>query len=244
MNMYGLIGFPLSHSYSVKYFTDFFTRENIPAVFKNFPIENIDLFPELLKENPSLKGLAVTIPFKKSIIPYLEKISPVVEATGACNCIQIRDGICTGFNTDIIGFEKSFMPALLPADTHALILGTGGAAASAAFVCKKNKKDFLFVSGKKTKAANTILYEEIDEKMMQQYSIIINATPAGQFPDENTAPNIPYNYITQKHYLFDMVYNPEETQFLKNGSKQGARIKNGLQMLEIQAIENWKIWNQ
>ncbi|MEO7210374.1 MAG: shikimate dehydrogenase [Chitinophagaceae bacterium] len=241
--MYGLIGFPLSHSFSEKYFSDFFIRENIPAVFKNFPIENADRFPEIIQTYPALKGLAVTIPFKKSIIPFLEKISQEAEETGACNCIKIRDGKCTGFNTDIIGFEKSFIPAILPTDKKALILGTGGASAAAVFVCKKNKIDFLFVSRKKNEKKNTINYEEIDENIMQQYSILINATPVGQVPEINAAPNIPYRFLTQKHYLFDMIYNPAETQFLKNGLSHGARIKNGLQMLEIQAMENWKIWN-
>ena len=243
MNMYGLIGYPLTHSFSEKYFMDFFKRENIPAFFKNLPIESADRFPELILTNSSLKGLAVTIPYKKSIIPFLEKISLEVHETGACNCIRIRNGKCTGFNTDIIGFEKSFMPAIPPLDKYALILGTGGAAAAAAFVCKKNKIDFLFVSRKKISKIDTITYEVIDENIMQKYSIIINATPVGQFPEINAAPNIPYQFLTQKHYLFDMVYNPGQTQFLKNGLSHGARIKNGLQMLEIQAMENWKIWN-
>ncbi len=243
MNMYGLIGFPLTHSFSEKYFTNFFRRENIPAVFKNFPIEHVERFRELIQKNSSLKGLAVTIPFKKSIIPFLVKISPEVKETGACNCIKILDGKCIGYNTDIIGFENSFMPAISSLDKYALILGTGGAAAAAVYVCKKNKIDFLFVSRKKNDKKNTINYEEIDENIMQQYSIIINATPVGQFPEIKAAPNIPYKFLTQKHYLFDMIYNPAETQFLLNGLSHGARIKNGLQMLEIQAKENWKIWN-
>ncbi len=243
MNMYGLIGFPLTHSFSEKYFMDFFKQENIPAVFKNFPLESVDRFPELILTNSSLKGLAVTIPYKKSIIPFLEKISPGVQATGACNCIQIRNGKCSGFNTDIVGFEKSFMPAILPTDRYSLILGNGGAAAAAAYVCKKNKIDYQFVSRKKTNERTTINYEELDENTMQQFSIIINATPVGQFPEINAAPNIPYKFLTQKHYLFDMIYNPAQTQFLRNGLSYGTRIKNGLQMLEIQAKENWKIWN-
>lgn len=243
MNIYGLIGFPLSHSFSEKYFTEFFKKEKIAAIFKNFSIENLEQFNEIIHLNNEIKGLAITIPYKKSILPFLDIISPEVQHTGACNCIQIRDGKCIGFNTDIIGFEKSFLPLLNPQDTHALILGTGGAAVAAAYVLKKNKIQFLFVSRKKYNAENTITYDDLDENILQQFTIIINATQVGQFPNMTSAPNIPYQFITPQHFLFDMIYNPAETQFLKNGLMRSARIKNGLEMLKIQAMENWRIWN-
>ncbi|MBS1730364.1 MAG: shikimate dehydrogenase [Bacteroidetes bacterium] len=241
MKTYGLIGFPLAHSFSEKFFTDFFKTHEIPAVFKNFPLENAAEFPLLIESNPEINGLAVTIPLKKSILPFIEKKSSEVQQSGACNCIKIKDGKTIGYNTDIVGFEQSFMPHILPHDKHVLILGTGGAAAAAAYVCKKNNIDFLYVSRRKKE--NAITYEEIDENCMKKFSVIINATPIGQFPDVQDFPSIPYHLIHQKHYCFDMIYNPAHTQFLIKSAAHGARIQNGRQMLEIQAKENWKIWS-
>ncbi|MFY7651193.1 MAG: shikimate dehydrogenase family protein [Chitinophagaceae bacterium] len=239
---YGLIGYPLSHSFSKKYFDEKFAIENIQmAFFHQFPITNIQLLPTVLA-TPNLKGFAITIPYKKVIIPYLHWASDAVNKMGACNCVKIKDGKLLGFNTDIIGFEKSFQPLLQPNHKKALILGTGGAAAAVAFVLQKLAIPFKYVSRKP--AANQFAYEELTAAVFNEYPIIINTTPLGTYPDVNTKPSIPYHLLNTNNYLYDLVYNPSVTAFLQEGINKGCTTKNGYDMLILQAEENWKIWNE
>lgn len=242
MRRYGLIGFPLSHSFSQKYFTEKFEREKITdAEFVNFSIPEVEDVEKIFSSDNSLKGLAVTIPYKKSILPYLDELSNEVKHIKACNCIKIDNGKKTGFNTDIIGFQKSFIKKLQPHHTRALILGTGGASLAVEFVLKELGIEYLFVS--RSASANAITYADLKKEIFLRYNIIINCTPLGTFPNVDDAPALPYQFLNKAHYLFDLVYNPPLTQFLKFGKKTGAIFQNGYEMLEIQAEENWKIWN-
>ena len=243
MRLFAIIGYPLSHSFSQKYFTEKFARENIAdAVFEIYPIPEISLLSEILKSRKDLSGFCVTIPYKKAILGFLDQQSDAVRQMGACNCVKIQGNTLIGFNTDVIGFEKSFAPQLLPYHTKALILGTGGAAAAVEFVLQKLQISYRFVSRQKT-TANLLTYEDLDESILDEYTVIINSTPLGTYPDTDEAPELPYHLLTAKHYLFDLVYNPPLTKFLQLGALQGAIIKNGYDMLVIQAEENWKIWN-
>ncbi len=241
---YGLIGYPLSHSFSQKYFTEKFEREGIPdAVFHVFAIPSIDKLPQLLKEHPLLKGFSITIPYKRSVIEYLDGVSTAVKEMNACNCVKIKEGKLYGYNTDIVGYKESFIKHLKPYHTKALILGTGGASSAVEFVLKKLHIDYIFVSRKKDASKNIAGYADVNEALLQEYKIIINTTPLGTYPDVNDAPNIPYHLLTPQHYLFDLVYNPAKTKFLALGEQQGATIQNGYEMLVLQSEENWKIWN-
>jgi shikimate dehydrogenase len=244
MKIYGLIGNPLSHSFSKKYFTEKFGNENIKDCgYQNFEIKNLQVEIPDLKNNPLISGLNVTIPYKSEIIQYLDTVSKECHEINACNCIKTDDGKWTGYNTDTTGFEKSFVPYLQPHNTKALILGTGGSSKAIAYVLKKIKIDFLFVSRKKDISADIINYESISSLMMREYSIMINTTPAGMFPNVDDYPQLPYGYVSEKHYFFDLVYNPSKTIFLSKAEEMGAVIKNGADMLTIQADESWKIWN-
>jgi shikimate dehydrogenase len=244
MNVYALIGFPLSHSFSEKYFTEKFKQEGITdAIFKNFSIENIDRLPEVLKEK-NLKGLAVTIPYKKAVIPFLGEASSTVQQIGACNCIRIEKDKLIGFNTDVDGFEKSFVKQLKPHHKNALILGTGGAAAAVEFVLRKLKMNLRFVSRTGSAKKDVFSYDDLDDEVLKEYTVIINCTPLGTYPENDTYPAIPYNLLTPQHYLFDLVYNPPKTKFLQLGEQQGTAIQNGYEMLVLQAEENWRIWNE
>lgn len=239
---YGLIGYPLSHSFSKKYFTEKFERESIAGhVYELFPIESITRLPEILSNNPSLAGLNVTIPYKEQVIDYLDTCSSVVEEIGACNCIKIKEGKLTGYNTDVIGFSRSLEPKLKTSHKKALVLGTGGAAKAVYYVLKQKGIEFLQVSRKRSDLS--ISYEDIDEQMIKEYTLIINTTPLGMHPDVDKAPDIPYQFLGQEHYLFDLVYNPPITKFLSEGKKRGAEIENGADMLVIQAEASWDIWN-
>jgi len=247
---FGLIGYPLGHSFSQKYFTEKFKRENITdAEFKNFPLEDVSDFPKLIENNPSLRGLSVTIPYKEEIIKFLNEVDDVVKEVGAVNCIKVSlmtdDGrpMLKGFNTDVFGFEKSLLPLLKSQHTKALILGTGGASKAVKHVLKKSGIEFSFVSRSQQPEAGSINYNNLDSKIISTHTLIINATPLGMFPDVNSYPQIPYEYLTEKHLLYDLVYNPEETLFLKKGKERGAQIKNGLEMLQMQADKAWEIWN-
>ncbi len=240
MKKYGLIGFPLNHSFSKKYFEDKFERECINSRFELYPIADLKYLPALLRAEPLLQGLAVTIPHKEKIIDVLQETDPAVSMIGAVNCIKISGGILKGFNTDVIGFERSLFPLLKSYHTQALILGTGGASRAVQFVLKKLHITFALVSAS---AKSNLSYQDINESYMNKYLLIINCTPLGMFPDIKMKPSIPYQFITNRHLLFDMVYNPEETAFLQEGRKHDAQIKNGLEMLYIQAEENWRIWN-
>lgn len=242
MKLFGLIGHPLSHSFSRKYFTEKFEKEGITAhEYLLFPIPQVDELKKLLLDHPGLKGLNVTIPYKEQVIPFLDELSPVVEQVGACNCIKIEDGRLIGFNTDVIGFKQTLAPHLKPHHNKALVLGTGGAAKAVCYVLQELKIDYTMVSRKLSE--NTIAYEMIDEKVIEEHTLIINTTPLGMHPQVEAAPQLPYECLSLAHYLYDLVYNPAPTLFLKKGMEMGATTENGSNMLVIQAEESWKIWN-
>lgn len=242
MKTYGIIGYPLTHSSSKQYFTDKINKEGInDAAFHTFPLNSIEAFPALLQRNPSLIGLAVTIPYKEQVLPYIDHLSESVKQVGAANCIKINNGILYAFNTDITGFEQSFIKKLPPGHKKALVLGTGGASKAVQFVLKKLGVEFLIVS--RNTGEHHIGYAGIDANILQDHKIIINSTPLGMLPDADTFPDIPYHLLTPEHYLFDLVYKPLKTKFLQKGEQQGAIIENGMEMLFIQAEENWRIWN-
>ena len=250
MRQFGLIGYPLSHSFSQKFFTEKFLQENIINVkYDNFPIASIESFAGLWKENPNLEGLNVTIPYKKEVIPFLDHSSAVVQEIHACNCIRKFNNELYGYNTDVIGFEKSLLPFLQPHHTHALILGTGGASAAVQWVLQKLNIQFQLVSrNTNTIEANTemkasLSYDQLAASVIESHTLIINTSPLGMYPNTNEAPPIAYEGITAQHHLYDLVYNPIETLFMKNGLEKGATVQNGLAMLHIQAEESWAIWN-
>jgi len=244
MKVFGLIGYPLGHSFSKQYFTEKFEREGIKDCrFECFPIPSVDEFPALLKANPGLQGLCVTIPYKEKVLAFVDKISEEVNAIGASNSIKITDGKLTAYNTDITGFERSFKKLLQPHHTQALVLGTGGAAKAVQYVLAKLAINFLTVSRNQHAAPGYVSYDKIDERIMSEYPVIINCSPVGMYPNENTAPAIPYQLITPAHYLYDLVYKPAKTLFLQEGEKRGAVIENGYEMLLVQAEESWRIWN-
>jgi len=237
-----LVGHPLTHSFSKQYFDNKFKKDGLVDVFfELFDIENIDQIKNIIS-NKFVKGFAITIPYKQQIIPYLHSIDKVVEQTNACNCVKIIDNKLIGFNTDVIGFEQSLVVDLKPFHTKALVLGNGGAAAAIKFVLDKLDIEFKTVSRQKNNA--DFKYEELDESIVQSHKLIINTTPLGTYPNLESYPNISYQYLTKEHYLFDLVYNPSLTTFMKKGLQQNAYIKNGYEMLVIQAEENWKIWNE
>ena len=250
MRQFGLIGYPLSHSFSQKFFTEKFLQENIVnAKYDNFPIPSIESFAGLWKENPNLEGLNVTIPYKKEVIPFLQHSSAVVQEINACNCIRKFNNELYGYNTDVIGFEKSLLPFLKPHHTQALILGTGGASAAVQWVLQKLNIQFQLVSrNTNTIEANTemkasLSYDQLAASVIESHTLIINTSPLGMYPNTNEAPPIAYEGITAQHHLYDLVYNPIETLFMKNGLAKGATVQNGLAMLHIQAEESWAIWN-
>lgn len=244
MKIYGLIGKTLIHSFSQKYFTEKFQKENIPGCqYRNFEIKNPEHEISLLKKMEGLAGLNVTIPYKKEIIFYCDLLSFECQQIQATNCIRIKDGMWTAFNTDIIGFERSFYPSLKPHQKKALILGTGGASEAVAFVLKKLDIPYLFVSRKSANSGRSIGYNKIDKQILEEYPVVINTTPLGMYPDINTFPALPYQFVSEKNYFFDLVYNPQKTIFLAKAEEMGATIKNGEEMLVIQAEESWRIWN-
>ena len=242
MNLFGLTGYPLGHSFSKEYFNNKFETEGREdCYFDLFPLERIDMLPGLLQSQPSLKGLAVTIPYKESVMPYLQNISDEAKAIGAVNCIEFLPSGLKGHNTDIIGFAQSFTPLLQPNHSKALVLGTGGASKAVQYVLKTSGIPFLLVS--RTPDQGNISYTDISQALLNEYHIIINSTPLGMSPNEGAAPLLPYHFIGSNHYLYDLVYKPAETKFLQEGKSRGAVIKNGYEMLLLQAEENWKIWN-
>lgn len=243
MKEYGLIGYPLSHSFSKKYFTEKFIREDIAdAVFHNFSIPSILGLAEVLQQHPLLKGFSVTIPYKKQVLDFLYESTSAVKTMQACNCVCVRNEKLYGYNTDVVGFEHSFAPLLQPHHTHALILGTGGAASAVKYVLDKLHISWLNVSRNADKGNNIISYADIDEQLLAKYNVVINCTPLGTYPNVDEAPALPYEFLNASHYLFDLVYNPSETKFLSLGKEHGCIIKNGYDMLAIQAEENWKLW--
>ena len=242
MRQFGLIGYPLSHSFSKGYFAEKFQKEGIAdCQYDVFPVADIEDFVELCEQHKNLAGLNVTIPYKEKIIPFLDELNEEAAAIGAVNTIKFINGKKIGYNSDCYGFEMSLKPLLKPYHTNALILGTGGASKAVEYVLKKLGISFQYVS--RNKSANTINYDELDEHIIHHSKLIINSTPLGMYPDIENSPDIPYDFITDKHLLYDLIYNPEETQFLKKGKQHGAQTKNGLEMLYLQAEKSWKIWN-
>lgn len=242
MRHFGLIGYPLSHSFSKKYFSEKFQREHITdCVYENYPLPSIHLFPQLIEKEP-VEGLNVTIPYKESVIPYLDYLDPAAEKIAAVNCIHFKDEKSTGFNTDIIGFGRSLKQALQAHHRHALILGTGGASKAVAFVLSDLNISFQFVS--RHKKGNHFTYADLNENIIRRHTLIINTTPLGTSPDVNNYPDIPYRFLSNEHLLYDLIYNPPETLFLQKGKERGAVIKNGYEMLQLQAEASWEIWNR
>lgn len=243
MKKLGLIGKNINYSFSQNYFKKKFEVEQINTIYsyQNFDIENINQFPEILKKNPELIGLNVTIPYKQSIIPFLDELSVNAKEIGAVNTIKITStGKLIGDNTDYLGFNKSLEPLLKNYHEKALILGTGGAAKAISFGLKKLNIESKFVS--RNAEYGSLSYQELNQEIFNDYQIIINCTPLGTFPDVELLPNIPYQFFTPKHIAFDLIYNPEKTQFLTRAESNGAVIKNGYDMLVYQADEAWKIW--
>ena len=241
---FGLLGRNISYSFSKKYFTDKFNNENfVGCTYENFDIPEIIAFPQVIKNTSDLKGLNVTIPYKETVIPFLDKLSKKAELIGAVNTIKItKKGKLKGYNTDYYGFKKSLEPLLQPHHKKALILGTGGASKGVAFALDELDITYTFVSREAKK--NGIDYDRINATTFDNYQIIINATPIGTSPNVDAFPLLPYEFFTEKHIAYDLIYNPAETQFLKKAKHQGAQIKNGLDMLIFQAEKAWKIWNK
>lgn len=240
--LFGLIGYPLSHSFSKRYFSDKFHQEALKDhSYELYPISDISQLPSLLQEHPDLEGINVTIPYKEQVIPFLDELSPVVEEIGACNCIRIRNGRLTGFNTDVIGFEETLSRKLMPHHRHALVLGTGGAAKAVHYVLKKKSVSFVQIG--RTKRGEILDYSSVTPELLSTHTLIINTTPLGMYPNLDEAPELPYEVLTPAHYLYDLVYNPSKTLFLQKGEVHGAAIENGADMLVIQADASWDIWN-
>jgi shikimate dehydrogenase len=244
MNKLGLLGKDISYSFSKSYFKKKFDDESIcDTTYENFDIESIDLFPSIIKNTPNLKGLNVTIPYKEQVIPYLDKINKKAKTIGAVNTIKItKKGKLVGYNTDCYGFKNTIKPFLKSHHKNALILGTGGASKAIAYSLKKLGITHKYVSRKLSKGVD-FSYNTLEENDIKNIQIIINCTPLGTFPNINDCPNIPYNSINSNHILFDLIYNPEETLFLKQGKHNQATTINGLNMLKLQAEKSWAIWN-
>jgi shikimate dehydrogenase len=243
MRLFGLIGKTLKHSFSKDYFNNKFAELGLDDRYENFELASIDDFPALVAKHPHLHGLNITPPYKESVIHYLHMQDPVVRKTGACNCIRIRNGKLTGYNTDVIGFRESLLPILKPHHKKALVFGTGGGAKAVCYVLNELGIENRFVSRTK-KRYDSLSYEQLSPDIIRQYHVLVNTTPLGMYPNVIEAPPIPYDQLGKDHLLYDLIYNPERTPFLKKGEERGAVVKNGLAMLHIQAEENWKIWNE
>ena len=244
MQLFGLLGFPLGHSFSKTYFTEKFKTEKIDAEFVNFESDNIEQTLQVIKTPPSLKGFAVTIPYKEKIIPYLDDISEDARKIGAVNSVKVEHtisgSILTGYNTDILGFRESLLEFIQTPPTQALLLGTGGASKAVQHALASLGIEVFTVS--RTPHFSEISYDQV-ARFLSNTPLIINATPVGMWPHVTNCPDIPYHLLSSNHYLFDLIYNPEITEFMHRGEQQGARIKNGLQMLYLQADYSWKLWN-
>ncbi|MEO8794564.1 MAG: shikimate dehydrogenase [Daejeonella sp.] len=258
MKKYGLIGYPLAHSFSQKYFTEKFKKEGMEDYsYQAYPMPNLSELPHLIKDNPDLCGLNVTVPHKIGVMYYLDKIDPAAKEIDAVNCIKIVNQHpveaffagelsslqvrLEGYNTDAYGFEMSLKPLLHNHHLKAIILGAGGAARAVAYVLNKLGISYKSVSRRAIK--KQMSYDQLTPEIIKDRLLIINTTPVGTFPQIDQAPEIPYEYLTSKHILYDLVYNPEETEFLKRGREHGAVTKNGLEMLHLQAEKAWEIWN-
>ena len=243
MRLYGLLGYPLSHSFSQKYFSEKFQNLGLTnASYENFSLPNISELQAILDHREGLEGFNITIPYKKDVLKFLDQSSQAVQEIGACNCVRIVKGKRYGYNTDVVGFEQTLAPYLKPHHSKALILGTGGASAAVEWVLKKLGIDYLSVS--RTASDSAISYDQINQAIILSHTLVINTTPLGMYPNTEASPNLPYQFMDQRHHLFDLVYNPTETQFLTKGKAQGSSIQNGWEMLILQAEESWRIWNE
>ena len=247
MEKYGLIGYPLGHSFSISYFNQRFQDEGIDAVYENFEIPSIEALDEVIGANPELKGLNVTIPYKEKVIPYLDSITPEARAIGAVNVIKVthegRNTKLKGFNSDVIGFTKSIEP-MLEKKWHkkALILGTGGASNAINFGLRHLGLETVFVS--RYERPDTIQYDKITPDVVKEYNVIVNCTPLGMYPKTEECPQLPYEAMDSHTILYDLIYNPDETLFMKRGAQYGAQTKNGLEMLLLQAFASWEFWHE
>jgi shikimate dehydrogenase len=241
---FGLVGKNIDYSFSKNYFGEKFRKLNLlDYSYENLDIQAIEEFTQLIKQNPSFSGLNVTIPYKESVIPYLDKLSKKATEIGAVNTIKItKSGKLKGFNTDYLGFKKSIVPLLDSSHKNALILGTGGASKAIFYALKQLGISCVFVS--RNIGPNAIGYNQVNEATFKEFQIIVNCTPVGTAPNTDIYPDIPYQHFTKNHIAFDLIYNPTETMFLKKAKKQGAIIKNGLEMLVLQAEESWDVWNK
>ena len=247
MEKYGLIGYPLGHSFSISYFNQRFQDEGIDAVYENYEIPSIEALDEVLGANPELKGLNVTIPYKEKVIPYLDSITPEARAIGAVNVIKVthegRNTKLKGYNSDVIGFTKSIEP-MLEKKWHkkALILGTGGASKAINFGLHHLGLETVFVS--RYERPDTIQYDKITPDVVKEYNVIVNCTPLGMYPKTEECPQLPYEAMDSHTILYDLIYNPDETLFMKRGAQYGAQTKNGLEMLLLQAFASWEFWHE
>lgn len=248
-HLYGLIGFPLVHSFSMDFFNQKFSTEDIDAQYINFEIEDLGLLWEIISEYPNLNGLNVTAPYKEKVIDYLDSLDDDARDVGAVNVIRfIRDkksGKLTelrGYNSDVAGFEKTLGDVLTPTRTRAMVLGTGGASKAVSAALRRHGVEVQLVSRRKSE--HTVVYEEITRAMVANHTLIVNATPLGKYPDDDQCPDFPYRFLTKEHLCYDLIYNPDETLFMKNSARYGAATKNGIEMLLLQAFDSYEIWTQ
>lgn len=245
MKKYGLIGYPLGHSFSMGYFNEKFKNEAINAVYENFEIPDIQDITTVIGSNPDLAGFNVTIPYKEKVMDYLEYIAPEAAEIGAVNVVKVTHNgeraVLKGFNSDVVGFVNSIKPLLRPLHKKALVLGTGGASKAVEYGLRKLGLETIKVS--RTEKDNTITYGQVTPELLSEYKVIVNCTPCGMAPHFDECPNLPYDSIDDSFLLYDLIYNPEETLFLRKGKEKDATVKNGLEMLLLQAEEGWNIWN-
>lgn len=245
MDIYGLIGYPLEHSLSISYFNQKFEDEGIDAQYENFEIQSIESLMEVIDSTPNLRGLNVTIPYKEKVISYLDTLSPEARAIGAVNVIRVRHEnnkvVLKGYNSDVIGFTQSIEPMLEKHHKKALILGTGGASKAVDYGLKALGLETVFVS--RYKRPGTIQYKDITPEVIKEYNVIVNCTPCGMYPHTDECPDLPYESMDNHTILYDLIYNPDETLFMKKGAAFGANVKNGLEMLLLQAFASWEFWN-
>lgn len=240
MEQYGIIGFPLSHSFSPAYFTEKFAAEKMDCVYHSYSIDSIGQLPGLIKAKPEMCGLNVTIPYKTTVIPYLDFISKSAQAINAVNCLKIVEGKLYGFNTDHFGFTETLKPLLNNEMNKALVLGTGGSSKAVCFALSQLGIEYKLVSAS---GKGDLSYNELTGETLQEHLLIVNTTPLGMFPETGQCPDIPYQFLSEKHLLYDLIYNPKETLFLQKGKEHKSSIKNGYEMLIVQADKSWEIWN-
>ncbi len=246
MDKYGIIGCPLGHSFSPGFFNEKFRNEKIDAIYEKYELPQIESLPEILASNPELKGLNVTIPYKQKVIAYLDEVSEEARAIGAVNVVAVRhqgnDLHLTGYNSDVIGFTQSIEPLLMEHHKKALILGTGGASKAIEYSLRKLGLETVKVS--RFERSDTIQYEQVTAEVVEEYNVIVNCTPVGMYPKTEECPPLPYDAMDSRTLLYDLIYNPDETLFMKKGRERGAEVKNGLEMLLLQAYASWEFWRQ